>query len=670
MATTTVTGKVTDPAGAPLAGVPVAAVLVAPQGAYLADDTAELVSRAETTTAADGTWSLALTPNTAIEPAGTGYEVTRRVKGRAQVNTISVPASGPVTFPSIVVDAAVVGGMAAGGVLAGRYPNPTFADPDLAALAGLGDGYPRRSGGSWAARTASEFRGDIGAAGTLVDLDDVTTSNAQVDQVPTATAVSGGTPTAFALRGPYRPVFTPEQFGAVGDGATDDYAAINAAINAAYNARGGTVFFGPKTYRCNSVIVVPNDGSTAKATPGQSTITLLGSGSGWAGLYLARGSDTPATVLDLRGSSADGLLQTHGTGYLEISGVQFANGGSTANTSPFVKTTNTTVNIHDCAFFGARSLTGSACVQDGIILGGTTRSYGSGADFAFGGYGSVVRRNFFSSIRTAVRCNVWAESNVIDYNMISTECGGTAAIILDTTSTPGTMTTDVPHLSGNILSSNRIAITNYTYGVLAKGNVRRTMAFGNTFWDNSLSTCLAAYRTDTVSGDAAGGQFTIFGAYNEAPALLSDPVGQSAAYNVDNNYGTTFWNGAATFHANVAIDSGGQLSVTNTAVSAVLAGVGGGSGVGYFQFANAGNPTTRTVLRAIDSSSATQATIDPTGTAAVSVGVGKVIKTGNGVTGSRPAASIGAGSVWYDTTLSKPIWSDGTVWRDSAGTAV
>jgi hypothetical protein len=40
-------------------------------------------------------------------------------------------------------------------------------------------------------------------------------------------------------------------------------------------------------------------------------------------------------------------------------------------------------------------------------------------------------------------------------------------------------------------------------------------------------------------------------------------------------------------------------------------------------------------------------------------------------TASRPAASLaGVGGTYYDTTLSKPIYSDGTVWRDSAGTAV
>lgn len=48
-----------------------------------------------------------------------------------------------------------------------------------------------------------------------------------------------------------------------------------------------------------------------------------------------------------------------------------------------------------------------------------------------------------------------------------------------------------------------------------------------------------------------------------------------------------------------------------------------------------------------------------------------VIRTGRAVTASRPSAStVGAGAVFYDTTLSKPIWSDGTVWRDAAGTAV
>ena len=47
------------------------------------------------------------------------------------------------------------------------------------------------------------------------------------------------------------------------------------------------------------------------------------------------------------------------------------------------------------------------------------------------------------------------------------------------------------------------------------------------------------------------------------------------------------------------------------------------------------------------------------------------VQTGSGATGSRPTASVaGTGAMWFDITLGKPIWSDGTTWRDAAGTAV
>jgi hypothetical protein len=40
-------------------------------------------------------------------------------------------------------------------------------------------------------------------------------------------------------------------------------------------------------------------------------------------------------------------------------------------------------------------------------------------------------------------------------------------------------------------------------------------------------------------------------------------------------------------------------------------------------------------------------------------------------TAARPAAAAaGVGATYYDTTLSKAAWSDGTVWRDAAGVVV
>jgi hypothetical protein len=49
----------------------------------------------------------------------------------------------------------------------------------------------------------------------------------------------------------------------------------------------------------------------------------------------------------------------------------------------------------------------------------------------------------------------------------------------------------------------------------------------------------------------------------------------------------------------------------------------------------------------------------------------QAFETGEAATGSRPsAASVSAGAQFYDTTLGKPIWSNGTVWKDAAGTTV
>jgi len=68
---------------------------------------------------------------------------------------------------------------------------------------------------------------------------------------------------------------------------------------------------------------------------------------------------------------------------------------------------------------------------------------------------------------------------------------------------------------------------------------------------------------------------------------------------------------------------------------------------------------------------AADVTLGRGGVGVLEVGAAHVLKTGRDVTASRPlAATAEQGSMFYDTTLSKPIWSDGTVWRDAAGTAV
>lgn len=98
-------------------------------------------------------------------------------------------------------------------------------------------------------------------------------------------------------------------FGAVADGVTDDYAAIQAAITAATNAGGGTVFIPAGTYKVNSTLTL---------TPISSYIDVYIQGAGMG-----------ATILDFSGTSAgeDGLATTGWCGRFGFEGftVQNAN---------------------------------------------------------------------------------------------------------------------------------------------------------------------------------------------------------------------------------------------------------------------------------------------------------------------------------------------------------
>jgi hypothetical protein len=69
--------------------------------------------------------------------------------------------------------------------------------------------------------------------------------------------------------------------------------------------------------------------------------------------------------------------------------------------------------------------------------------------------------------------------------------------------------------------------------------------------------------------------------------------------------------------------------------------------------------------------SATILSVYPGAPTAALLQVAGVLGMGASATGSRPnAIYFSPGGMWYDTTLHKPIWTDGSVWRDAAGTAV
>jgi hypothetical protein len=68
--------------------------------------------------------------------------------------------------------------------------------------------------------------------------------------------------------------FRVEDYGAVGNGIADDYAAILATINACVAAGGGSVVFGPKTYRTSQHLPCTNN-TEWRGVPGKTVIKPL-----------------------------------------------------------------------------------------------------------------------------------------------------------------------------------------------------------------------------------------------------------------------------------------------------------------------------------------------------------------------------------------------------------
>lgn len=70
-------------------------------------------------------------------------------------------------------------------------------------------------------------------------------------------------------------VYDVKAYGAAGDGATDDTAAINAAVAAATG--GGVIFFPPGTYKVTSTIAIATAGITFAGVPGKSILSFTSS---------------------------------------------------------------------------------------------------------------------------------------------------------------------------------------------------------------------------------------------------------------------------------------------------------------------------------------------------------------------------------------------------------
>jgi len=277
--------------------------------------------------------------------------------------------------------------------------------------------------------------------------------------------------------GTYALVFKPEKYGAVGDGVTDDSAAIQATLQAIYDAGGGVCHLtGGKIYRCDSQILVPHGSETVH--PSGKCLRITGDG------YQPSTYGDPSTyggaMLDLRFAGATGKIVAIGQGIVEIDHVVLIDNGTSS--TPFVYSTQAIIKAHHATF--ATHKTGTSCNQDAVVLGGLTTQYDATVNSGFAGYGSSVTECNFSGIQRLVYMRAWANGVVVSGNWAMLTCGGAAAIEID----PGTATVPVATFAAsNIVRDNTIEMPYYTYGVKVVNNAARNIFIGNGFWDAGIA---------------------------------------------------------------------------------------------------------------------------------------------------------------------------------------
>ena len=100
---------------------------------------------------------------------------------------------------------------------------------------------------------------------------------------------------------------TPQDYGAVGNGTTDDTAAIQAAINAVNTAGGGTLFFPPATYAVTPVSSTSAALTLNNGTTGYNGVRLVGASTG--GSHIKKLANGP--IIAMSGPSTDTTGNTH-----------------------------------------------------------------------------------------------------------------------------------------------------------------------------------------------------------------------------------------------------------------------------------------------------------------------------------------------------------------------
>ena len=459
-------------------------------------------------------------------------------------------------------------------------------------------------------------------------------------------------------------VVNVRDFGAVGDGVADDTAAIQAALNA--TALGGTTFFSAGTYKVTATLTrrrgrriqghgylarvdaLTGFGSAGYADPAnltgtiiRSTVTtgtaltlevgtynqggcpidgvaLVGPGTGSAIGY--DDGDGTRTVLDAHG----GQFAVHNfpTG-VRLANVENSSWGaliirSCTVAGSFITNTNANVFRVDVSRCGTGLTLDSTTVAN--LLPGFIGQGNLGTSLTVSGYGNRVTCPYFentSSAGPALAVATGAVGTVV-------ESPSFHSVADDVTIASGAAATQF--LTPNVKGGG-ITVTNAGVGTVLIGDLLTGMAFTDT-----------GTKTNYLDTGAQKSKLS--------PTLrVGESVGQSVV-EVNGSSGNT---------KSVSFMTAEVLRWIVRSNAIAEGGSNSGSDLEFVARDDAGGSLNTTTIRRTDGRMTHPA----------------AVVTGRYTTAARPAAAtVGNGGQVYDTTLSKPIWSDGTSWRDAAGAVV
>ena len=342
------------------------------------------------------------------------------------------------------------------------------------------------------------------AQGATIEAADILAISAVANSASAAAAaLSGsvtatGSTTARTLAARFGQVANPLDFGAVGNGTTDDTAAIQSAVNS-----GKPVFFPPGTYLVSSAVVIPQTGVTMFAQPFTATIKAANPFPG----YIANG--TVACFVSYAYSTTTPSTPGTISSDVYVDGLSFDltawnNTGTATNGLSLVSVNN--FSITNCFCNGGMSLAQIVGCSNGLEQGNRViNSYGNACFDHWGGSQNIrIIGNYLHSVGVGVAINVNANDGlgavahttsvfIIEGNHLF------GSIDLDTLENGAPNTSQFVQkiiIQGNSITS--------PYGIYGRGQITDVKIIGNTIDVTPISGNSPSYGIWSGLGSDAG----------------------------------------------------------------------------------------------------------------------------------------------------------------------